>query len=188
MRMMTIMGLLLLVSVLPVSAQTGIYGIEVEDIEDGVHKLDRYRGKVLLIVNVASECGYTYQYEGLQALFERYGDDGLMVLGFPSNDFAGQEPGTNMQIQEFCEVNYGVTFPLFGKIRVTGGDMHPLYRYLTSSPAHPDFTGRITWNFNKFLVDPSGQVVDRFGSRDEPESVRVVTAIERELMKLKEDS
>ncbi|MBN1687018.1 MAG: glutathione peroxidase [Spirochaetales bacterium] len=174
-------GLLFLASVLPVSGQSDIYSIEVEDIEGRRTTLDEYRGKVLLIVNVASKCGYTYQYDGLQALYEKYADDGLVILGFPSNDFLGQEPGSNEEIQQFCRVNYGVNFPMFTKLSVKGRHIHPLYRFLTSKSTNPKFSGRITWNFNKFLVSASGEIIDRFGTREEPDSERLIKAIENQL-------
>jgi len=138
-----------------------------------------------LIVNVASKCGYTPQYEGLQKIYQEYKDKGLVILGFPANNFKNQEPGTNEEIKEFCSLNYGVTFPLFAKISVKGDDIHPLYRYLTSQDTNPEFAGDISWNFNKFLVDPSGKVVARFESRDKPESEKVVAAIEVSLKSVK---
>jgi len=177
----TVSALLFLTSVLPVSAQSEIFSIEVKDFEGRKTTLDKYRGKVLLIVNVASKCGYTYQYDALQKLYERYSDSGLVVLGFPSNDFLGQEPGTSEEIQQFCRVTYGVTFPIFEKVRVKGRNIHPLYRHLTSKDTNPDHAGRITWNFNKFLVSSSGDIVARFGSREEPDSEQVISAIENEL-------
>jgi glutathione peroxidase len=135
--------------------------------------LSEYRGKVLLFVNVASECGFTRQYTGLQELWDRYRDDGLVVLGFPANDFGGQEPGTDEEIQAFCSNQFGVTFPMFSKISVIGDGQHPLYRILTSE------TGAdITWNFNKILVDRQGRVIRHFLSPVEPLSDELVGAIE----------
>jgi glutathione peroxidase len=144
-------------------------------------KLGDYRGKVLLLVNVASNCGYTPQYEGLESIYRKYKDQGLVVMGFPANNFLGQEPGTNEEIKTFCTTRYNVTFPMFSKISVKGGKIHPLYRFLTSKETNPEFGGEISWNFNKFLVDRTGKVVDRFGTRDKPESERIVQAIERSL-------
>ncbi len=143
--------------------------------------LGAYRGSVLLIVNVASKCGFTPQYEELQALYERFDEQGLLVLGFPANNFLNQEPGTNQEITEFCRVNYGVTFPMFEKISVKGEDQHPLYAYLTSKQTNPEHGGEIGWNFDKFLIARDGRVADRFGTRTKPLDARVVAAIEKEL-------
>jgi glutathione peroxidase len=139
--------------------------------------LSRYRGEVLLIVNTASECGYTPQYAGLQALYERYRERKFSVLGFPSNDFGEQEPGDDRQIGAFCKANYGVTFPMFSKIRVVGKDAHPIYAYLTSLPK--PIGGPVEWNFQKYLVDRSGRVVARFESDTEPDDPALVAAIDR---------
>ena len=144
-------------------------------------KLDSYRGKVLLLVNVASKCGYTPQYEGLQAIYAKYRDQGLVVMGFPANNFMGQEPGTNEEIKTFCTTKYNVTFPMFAKISVKGDDIHPLYRFLTGKETNPEFSGDITWNFNKFLVDRNGKIIDRFSTREKPEGEKIVQAIERAL-------
>lgn len=159
----------------------GFYDIEVEMISGVPIKLDAYKGKTLLIVNTASRCGFTGQYDGLQKLYETYQDKDFVVLGFPSNDFMKQEPGSNEEIATFCKLNYGVTFPMFGKISVKGKDAHPLYRYLTSEEANPEFGGKITWNFNKFLVSKEGKVVGRFGSRTKPDDDTLVAAIENEI-------
>jgi glutathione peroxidase len=158
-----------------------IYDFQVEDIDGRPVSLQEYRGKVLLIVNVASRCGFTYQYEGLEALYREYGQRGLVVLGFPANDFLGQEPGSNEQIKEFCTLNYGVSFPMFAKIHVKGRGAHPLYRFLTDKRTNPRFAGGITWNFNKFLIGRDGTVLGRFGSREEPGSDRVRRAVEQAL-------
>ena len=146
-------------------------------------KLSDYSGKVLLLVNVASKCGYTPQYEGLESIYRKYKDQGLVVMGFPANNFLGQEPGTDEEIITFCTTKYNVTFPMFSKISVKGDKIHPLYRFLTSKETNPEFGGGISWNFNKFLVDRSGKIVDRFGTRDKPESEKVVQAIEQALLK-----
>lgn len=154
-----------------------IYNFTVLDIDGNEVSLSEYRGKVVLIVNVASRCGFTPQYEGLQKIYSEYKEKGLVVLGFPANNFRGQEPGTNEEIKEFCSINYGVTFPLFSKMSVAGDDIHPLYQYLTSSETNPDFGGKITWNFNKFLIDPSGRIIARFDSKEKPESEKIISAI-----------
>jgi glutathione peroxidase len=143
--------------------------------------LAQYQGKVLLIVNVASECGYTPQYKGLQALYSTYGPSGLMVLGVPCNQFGHQEPGTSAQIAQFCQKYYGVTFDMFEKVDVNGRNQCELYKQLTSADAHAKYPGPIQWNFEKFLIARDGSVVARFGSSVAPESKALVEAIEREL-------
>jgi glutathione peroxidase len=140
--------------------------------------LDEYRGKAALIVNVASRCGLTPQYSGLERLQERYGDQGFVVLGFPCNQFMGQEPGTPEEIATFCSTTYGVTFPLFEKIDVNGDDRHPLYQQLTTVPDAKGEAGDVQWNFEKFLVAPGGEVVGRYRPRTEPESPELTRAIE----------
>ncbi|HEX4998786.1 MAG TPA: glutathione peroxidase [Terriglobia bacterium] len=142
--------------------------------------LARYQGSVVLMVNVASQCGYTYQYEGLQALHKKYAGRGLRILGFPSNDFGAQEPGSNTEIGEFCKKNYGVEFDMFSKITVLGSGKAPLYKTLTSTPG---FTGEVEWNFEKFLIGRDGKVIARFKSPIEPESEEVTGAIEAALRK-----
>ncbi len=162
-------------------SQNSVYDFTMENINGEMVNLNQYQGKVALVVNVASKCGFTPQYEGLQSLYEEYKDRGFVVLGFPANNFANQEPGTDAQIQEFCTTNFGVSFPMFSKISVKGDDQDPLYNFLTSESTNPEYSGEITWNFNKFLVGPDGKVVNRFESSDEPQSEKVVTAIEQVL-------
>ncbi len=162
---------------------TGIYDLEVQTIDGESIRLDRYKGTVLLIVNTASKCGFTGQYDGLQKLYETHKDQGLIVLGFPSNDFLKQEPGSNEEILSFCKLHHGVTFPLFEKVSVKGADQHPLYTYLTSKTYNPEFAGKISWNFNKFIISRDGRVAGRFGSRTKPADTKLVSAIESELSK-----
>ncbi len=138
--------------------------------------LETYRGKVVLVVNVASKCGLTPQYKGLQRLYEQYNGQGLEILGFPANDFMGQEPGTDPEISEFCEINYGVTFPLFSKITVKGEEMHPLYQELTTQPE--PIGGDVLWNFQKYLLNRDGEVVAKFGPRTEPQDPELVAHVE----------
>jgi glutathione peroxidase len=140
--------------------------------------LDHFAGKVVLIVNTASKCGFTPQYKGLEELYNKYKDKGLVVIGFPANNFANQEPGTNQEIQQFCTSKYDVTFPMMSKISVKGDDINPLYVYLTERSPKP---GEITWNFNKFLLDRQGRVVARFDSKIEPMSKEIVSAVEAQL-------
>lgn len=158
-----------------------IYDFRVADIDGNEVPLSSFQGKVLLIVNTASQCGYTPQYKGLQELYTKYKDRGFEVLAFPANEFGAQEPGTNEQIKEFCTANYKVSFPLFSKIVVKGPGIHPLYEFLTSESTNPRFAGTIPWNFTKFLVNRKGEVVARFEPRNRPESAEVVTAIEKAL-------
>ena len=143
--------------------------------------LASFKGKVMLVVNVASQCGYTYQYEGLQALYVKYKDRGLVLAGFPANNFGEQEPGTDEEIGAFCRSKFGVTFPMFSKISVKGADKAPLYQFLTDPRANPRTGGEIQWNFTKFLVDRSGKVLRRFEPEVEPESKEIQAAIEAAL-------
>jgi len=138
--------------------------------------LGKYQGNVVLMVNVASKCGLTPQYKGLQALYQQYQGQGLEILGFPANNFMGQEPGTSEEIAEFCELNYGVSFPLFEKISVKGDDMHPLYQQITSMPE--PIGGDVLWNFQKYLVNRDGEVVAKFGPRTEPQDPELIAQIE----------
>ena len=135
-----------------------IYDFTMEDIKGDSVNLADFKGEVFLIVNTASKCGFTYQYEGLEKLYETYKDSGLVVLGFPANNFLKQEPGSDEDIATFCSLNYGVTFPMFSKISVKGKDIHPLYEYLTSKEAGHEFGGKISWNFNKFLISKDGKI------------------------------
>ncbi|HVT28563.1 MAG TPA: glutathione peroxidase [Lacipirellulaceae bacterium] len=146
-----------------------------------VNLAKKYKGKVVLLVNVASKCGNTPQYEQLEALHEKYGKQGLAIVGVPCNQFGRQEPGTAKQIAEFCEKNYGVKFDMMSKVDVNGEHAVPLYKYLTSKDTDPKFSGRITWNFEKFLFNRDGQVVARFAPKVKPDSPQVVKAIEKEL-------
>lgn len=157
-----------------------VYQYELNSINGENISLSDYEGDLLLIVNTASECGFTPQYEGLQELYETYSDQGFQVLGFPANNFGGQEPGSDEEIARFCQANYGVTFPMFSKISVKGDDQHPLFKYLTSAE-NPDFTGEISWNFEKFLVDRNGNVIRRFKSDVEPMSEELTSAVSENL-------
>jgi glutathione peroxidase len=143
--------------------------------------LSQYQGKVVLIVNVASRCGYTPQYDGLERIYEKYKDQGLVILGFPANNFGAQEPGTNEEIEIFCSSKYNVTFPMYSKISVKGADIHPLYQFLTDKQANPKTGGDIRWNFTKFLMGKDGKVIARFEPAVTPESADVTAVIERAL-------
>lgn len=143
--------------------------------------LSKYAGKVVLIVNVASRCGYTPQYEGLQKLHEDMSGDGLVILGFPCNQFGKQEPGTETEIADFCKKNYGVTFDMFSKIDVNGDDAADLYKYLTSKDSDPEFAGPIKWNFEKFLIGRDGKIIARYPSKVKPESDELRDAVKKAL-------
>ncbi len=143
--------------------------------------LSQYHGQVVMIVNVASKCGFTPQYEQLEALYQRYKDDGFVILGFPANDFLRQEPGTDEEIKSFCRINYGVTFPLFSKITVVGRNKAPLYDDLVSRRTNPQHSGMIKWNFTKFLLDRSGKPIARFAPTTTPDAPEVIEAVENAL-------
>ena len=158
-----------------------IYDFTMKDIDGQDVSLADYKGKVLLVVNVASKCGFTKQYAGLEKLYKAQADKGLVVLGFPANNFMGQEPGTEAEIKSFCTLNYGVTFPMFAKISVKGKEIHPLYAFLTSKGLHPEAGGAVSWNFNKFLVGRDGAVLAHYGSRTTPDDKELAAAIEQAL-------
>jgi glutathione peroxidase len=170
----------ILFALLFISPAPSIYDFTVKTIDGKEKSLSDYKGKVVLIVNVASECGYTPQYADLEKLYQKYRKDGFVILGFPSNDYGGQEPGSNADIKKFCTTTYSVTFDLFEKIPTKGDKKHPLYAYLTSqaSPA-----GEVGWNFEKFLISREGKVVARFKSHVAPLSADLTQAVERELAK-----
>jgi len=165
-------------STCPEALNFNVKSIDGEDVN-----LCRYEGNLVLIVNTASECGYTPQYRDLEELNRRYYSRGLRILGFPSNDFGGQEPGTEAEIKNFCESRYKVTFDMFSKIPVQGEEKHPLYRYLTSGGGDPNLVGEVQWNFNKYLIGKDGKLVGRFLSPVEPLSDELTGAIEREIEK-----
>jgi glutathione peroxidase len=161
------------------AAKTDYMKMPFKTIDGKETNLEAYKGKVILVVNVASKCGYTPQYKGLEQLYEKYKDKGFVILGFPANNFKSQEPGTDEEIQKFCSTTYGVTFPMMSKISVVGNDMHPLYQYLVEKSNLP---GPITWNFNKFLLDKEGRLISRYPSDVEPLNTDLVSKIE-ELLK-----
>lgn len=155
---------------------TSIYDVIMTGLDGQPYDFAQLRGKVVLLVNVASRCHFTPQYRALEALYQRYRARGLVVIGVPANDFLGQEPGTNQEIQQFCSATYQVTFPLMAKVAVTGDERCPLYRYLTTASRRP---GSIGWNFIKFVIDRQGQVIERFGSFTDPDDQVVIALIER---------
>ena len=160
-----------------------VWGFEAQTIGGEPVRLSRYKGKVLLIVNTASQCGFTPQFDGLQQLWQAYRDQGLVVLGFPSNEFGAQDPGSNGEIASFCQLNYGVSFPMMSKIDVNGPAAHPLYKWLSSEAPGLLGSKAIKWNFTKFLVDRNGNVVSRFEPEVTPDSPQVTAAIEQALGK-----
>lgn len=163
------------------STASSIHEFTLDSIDGQPTSLAEFKGKVVLIVNVASRCGFTPQYAGLEALYNKYKDRGFVVLGFPANNFFHQEPGTNEAIKAFCSTKYNVTFPMFAKVSVKGADQTPLYEFLTDKGANPSTGGAIGWNFAKFLADRNGKVIARFASRVAPESAELVNALEAAL-------
>jgi len=159
-----------------ITAGQTVYDFSVKTMDGHEKKLSDYKGKVLLIVNTASHCGFTSQYKGMEALYQQFKGQGFEILAFPANNFMGQEPGDNSEIKKFCELKYKTTFPLFSKIDVKGAAADPLYQYLTTQSG---FNGPITWNFNKFLVDRQGKVVGRFGSNIKPQSDQIVSQLKQ---------
>lgn len=178
MKAILLVSAMLLLGIVAVQAGS-IYDIKLKDIDGNDTTLGAYKGKVLLIVNVASKCGYTKQYTGLEALYQKYKDRGVVVLGFPCNQFGGQEPGSNEEIKQFCSSKYSVTFPLFDKLEVNGANRHPLYDFLAGEKS--PFPGDIKWNFGKFIIGKDGKVAKRFGSSTTPESEEMTKEIERAL-------
>ena len=163
-----------------VFAASNIYDFTLPSIDGRPMPLADFKGKVVLVVNVASRCGYTPQYSALEALYEKYKDQGFVIVGFPANNFGAQEPGTNQEIKTFCSRKYSVTFPLYSKVSVKGDDQTPLYQYLTKQ-TDPPIAGEIKWNFTKFLVDRNGHVIQRFESAVRPDSKEVISAVEKQL-------
>ncbi len=170
----------LLIMATSLFAASGVYTFTLNSIDGTPAPLAEYKGKVVLIVNVASQCGYTPQYSALEAIYEKYKDQGFVILGFPANNFGAQEPGTNEEIKTFCTRKYSVTFPMYSKISVKGADQAPLYAYLTKETG-PGIKGDIKWNFTKFLIDRDGKVVQRFEPAVTPDSKDVTGAIEKQL-------
>lgn len=164
-----------------VKPMTTIHDFQLKTIDGQTKSLADYRGKVLLVVNVASRCGLTPQYTALESMYQEYKEDGFEVLGFPCNDFAGQEPASEADIKTFCSTQYDVTFPLFAKVKVLGAQKEPLYDFLTKEATKPDGPGDISWNFAKFVIGKDGKIVARFGPKVAPDDADVAEAIERAL-------
>lgn len=160
------------------STSTTLYDFEVKDINGEIYDLSQHKGKKVLVVNTASKCGLTPQYEALQALYEKYGGENFVIIGFPANNFMKQEPGTNEEIKAFCSKNYGVTFPMMAKISVKGDDIHPLYEWLTKKEKNGFLDAKVSWNFQKFLIDEEGKIVKMLSPRTKPDDEQIVSWIE----------
>ncbi len=182
-RLLMVVAPVLLVGLVAIAAEEkkSVLDFKVKDIDGKEVDLAKYKGEVLMIVNTASKCGLTPQYEGLEDAYEKYKDKGFKVLAFPANEFGGQEPGSNADIKTFCTTKYNVTFPVFSKVVVKGDGITPLFQYLTEKDTNPKFAGPIQWNFNKFLVNRKGEVIARFEPKVKPDDPKVVEAIEKAL-------
>uniref|UniRef100_UPI003217B313 glutathione peroxidase n=1 Tax=uncultured Draconibacterium sp. TaxID=1573823 RepID=UPI003217B313 len=165
---------LLVLTISVVSAQQSFYDFTVKDIEGNDFRLSELKGKKVLVVNTASKCGLTPQYKQLQELYENYGSDDFVIIGFPTNNFANQEPGSNKEIVEFCERNYGVTFPMMEKISVKGDDIHPLYQWLTQKAKNGKMDSEVMWNFQKYLIDKNGKLVDVIAPKVKPDDEKIL--------------
>ena len=173
--------LLALLGTAAMATEKTIYDFTLNSIDGQPTPLSSFKGKIVLLVNVASRCGYTPQYAALESIYEKYKSRGFVIVGIPANNFGGQEPGSNQEIKTFCTAKYHVTFPMMAKVSVKGSDITPLYQFLTDKTAHPETGGEIGWNFTKFLVGPDGKVLARFDSKVEPDSAQVTSAIEKAL-------
>ncbi|HKF26099.1 MAG TPA: glutathione peroxidase [Candidatus Acidoferrum sp.] len=176
---------LLLAGTAAMAGEKSIYDFTVNSIDGEPTALARYQGQVVLVVNVASRCGFTPQYAALEKVYEKYRDRGFVVVAFPANNFGGQEPGSDKEIKTFCSTRYNVTFPMMAKVSVKGDDKTPLYRFLTDKPANPQTGGEIQWNFTKFLVGADGKIVARFEPNVTPDDPKVIVAIEQALSSAK---
>lgn len=179
MKLTLLLGALALAAVVSAHADPALYQIPLKDINGKPTSLEAYKGKVLMVVNVASRCGNTPQYEALEAVYKKYQSQGLVILGFPCNDFGAQEPGSNEEIKQFCTSKYNVTFPMFDKLHVKGAERHPLYEALTGPKA--PFPGDVKWNFGKFIVDRNGNIIKRVEPKTKPDSPEVIETIEKAL-------
>jgi glutathione peroxidase len=182
---MKVLFCLLFCAAAVMAADKSVYDFTLNSIDGQPVPLAAYKRKVVLLVNVASRCGYTPQYTALEAVYEKYKDRGLVIVGIPANNFGAQEPGSNQEIKTFCSSKYHVTFPMMGKVSVKGDDITPLYQFLTDKSAHPQTGGEIQWNFTKFLIGLDGRVITRFEPEITPDSPQVTSAIEKALASLK---
>lgn len=178
MKKLTIILSLLIISAMAYS-QKSLYDFKVKDIDGKEFDLSSLKGKKVLVVNTASKCGYTPQYEQLESIYRTYGNDKFTVIAFPANNFGNQEPGTDAEVEEFCKKNYGVSFPIMSKISVKGDDIHPLYRWLTSKKENGVMDSDVKWNFQKYLIDENGKLVDVLGSKVKPDDDKIVSWIKK---------
>jgi len=185
MKMKKLFMLAALLGMSAMASEKTVYDFTLNSIDGQATPLSTFKGKVVLLVNVASRCGYTPQYAALEAVYEKYKDRGFVIIGIPANNFGGQEPGTNEEIKTFCTAKYHVSFPMMAKVSVKGSDITPLYLFLTDKGANPETGGEIGWNFTKFLVGRDGKVLARFDSAVTPDSAEVTSAIEKALANLK---
>ena len=183
--MRKLMWALLLLGTVAMAGEKSIYDFTINSIDGESAPLSKFQGKVVLVVNVASRCGFTPQYSALEKVYEKYKGRGFVIVGFPANNFGGQEPGSNQEIKTFCSTKYNVTFPMMAKVSVKGDDKTPLYQFLTDKTANPSTGGEIQWNFTKFLIGPDGRPVARFEPNITPDDPQVTAAIEKELASLK---
>ena len=182
---MKLLACLLFCAAALAAAERNVHEFTLNSIDGQPAPLAAYKGKVVLLVNVASKCGYTPQYTALEAIYEKFKDRGFVIVGIPANNFGSQEPGSNSEIKTFCSSKYHVTFPMMAKVSVKGGDITPLYQFLTDKSANPQTGGEIQWNFTKFLIGPDGRVITRFEPNVTPDSPEVTSAIEKALASLK---
>jgi len=183
--MLKVLSSLLFCAAAVMAADKSVYDFTLNSIDGQSAPLAAYKGKVVLLVNVANRCGFTPQYSALESTYEKYKDRGFVIVGIPANNFGAQEPGTNQEIKTFCASKYNVTFPMMAKVSVKGEDITPLYQFLTDKSAHPQTGGEIQWNFTKFLIGPDGRVITRFEPEVTPDSPQVTSAIEKALASLK---
>ncbi len=178
MKKLIIIASIFMLSAITVNAQKSFYDFKVRAIDGKEFDLSSLKGKKVMVVNTASKCGNTPQYSKLEALYEKYKDQNFMIIGFPANNFGSQEPGTNEEIAQFCEVNYGVTFPMMEKISVKGSDQHPLYTWLTKESLNGKMDSEVKWNFQKYLIDENGHLVDVIEPKTQPDSEKIINWIE----------
>ena len=183
--MKSFLAILLLCAASAMAAETTVYDFTMNSIDGQPVPFANFKGKVMLLVNVASRCGFTPQYTALESIYEKYKGRGFVIAGVPANNFGGQEPGSNQEIKTFCTANYNVTFPMMSKVSVKGSDITPLYKFLTDKHANPKTGGEIQWNFTKFLIGSDGRVIARFESEVTPDSPEVISAIEKALASLR---
>lgn len=174
-----IMSMIILSAIASQSQDVNFHNFTVETIDGKEISLEQFKGKKVLVVNVASKCGFTSQYEGLQKLYEEYGGDNFTIIGFPANNFLRQEPGSNEEIKEFCSINYGVTFPMMAKISVKGKDIHPLYAWLTKKENNGVLDAGVSWNFQKFMIDENGNLIDYASPKTKPYADKIINWITR---------